>query len=250
MTRGERGPDLDEVGTPEAAWSSCGLQQLPELAIPDYRHAVIVAPHPDDEVLGSAGLMQRLSSRGIPLTIVGVTDGEASHPRSPTVGPRALAERRARERHQALNLLGLGGAAVLSMALADGAVARDAGELAACLTDLLGPDVLCVAPSDHDGHPDHDAAGRAAAMACAATGATFLRYLVWTWHWATPGDARVPWLRGRRLDLSAFERTRKRSATAAFRSQVAPLSDGTGDEAILAPEMLAYFERPFEVFLA
>jgi LmbE family N-acetylglucosaminyl deacetylase len=35
---------------------------------------------------------------------------------------------------------------------------------------------------EHDGHPDHDAAGDAVARACATTGAPFLHSLVWTWH--------------------------------------------------------------------
>jgi LmbE family N-acetylglucosaminyl deacetylase len=45
------------------------------------------------------------------------------------------------------------------------------------------------APWRHDGHPDHDAAGRAATIASAAAGAPLLQYLVWAWHWADPeGD--------------------------------------------------------------
>lgn len=102
----------------------------------------------------------------------GVTDGEASHPRSPTVTPMALTDLRSRERHRAFDLLGLG-ARVHSLGLPDGAVGDDPSELAACLRSLLARDVLCVAPWEHDGHPDHDATGHAAAEACAATGARF-----------------------------------------------------------------------------
>jgi len=51
------------------------------------------------------------------------------------------------------------------------------------------------------------------------------------------------------MALSGRELTRKRSATAAFRSQIAALSDRPGDEAILDASMLAHFDRGFEVFL-
>jgi LmbE family N-acetylglucosaminyl deacetylase len=245
---GEKGPRLDGEGTAESDWEAGNLDQLAALNLGNYRRAVFVAPHPDDEVLASGGLMQRLSGMGIPLTIVSVTDGEGSHPRSPTVTPLVLAEMRARERCQALDHLGLG-ARIHRLGLPDGAVAADTADLFSCLCRLLGPDALCVAPWEYDGHPDHDAAGRACAQACAARDGAFLQSLVWTWHWAAPGDPRVPWPRARRLALTPVELTRKRWASRSFRSQIAPLSDQAGDEAILPPPTLIRFDRPFEVFL-
>lgn len=242
------GPRLDGVGTAESVWTTGNLVGLPALELAAYRRAVFVAPHPDDEVLASGGLMQRLSGTGTALTVVGVTDGEASHPRSLTVTPMVLTDLRARERKGALDLLGVN-ACVHRLGLPDGAVGDDPSELAACLRSLLGGEVLCVAPWKHDGHPDHDATGRVAAEVCAATGATFLRTFVWTWHWATPADARVPWARARRLALTPVEVTRKRWANRSFRSQINPLSEHDGDEAILPPETLARFDRTFEVFL-
>jgi len=249
VTTAATGPRLDVAGTPETAWADGRLDQLGELTVGRRRRAVIVAPHPDDEVLAAGGLMQRLSSGGTELTVVSVTDGEASHPGSPTVTPSALADRRAQELEQALHHLGLSAATVLRLGLADGAVADDAGELATRLGGLLGPDELCLAPWGHDGHPDHDASGRAAATACAATGATLVSYLVWTWHWAVPEDGRVPWAGARQVELSGVELARKRSATGSFRSQIAPLSELRGDEAILDAAMLAHFDRPYEIFL-
>ncbi len=249
MTAAEQLPRLDAAGTPEAAWTDWHLEHLPPLVLGDHRRAVFVAPHPDDEVLASGGLLQRLSSTGTVVTLVSVTDGEASHPRSQTVTPRALADRRARELRQALEFLGLRSVDIVRLALPDGGVDGHREELVACLRGLLGPDVLCVAPWQRDGHPDHDATGAAAATACAATGAPFLKSLVWTWHWAVPSDPRVPWFRARCLPLTRIELTRKRWAIRAFRSQTLPLSSRPGDEAILPPEILVRFDRPHEVFL-
>jgi len=242
------GPRLDRPGTPERAWVG-QLEQVSALRVGRPPRAVIVAPHPDDEVLAAGGLMQRLAHGGTHLTVVSVTEGEASHPNSPTVTPKALAARRAGELRRALDLLGLRSPTVLRLGLADGAVAAQTAALAARLDGLLGPDALCVAPWHHDGHPDHDAAGRAAATACAATGASLVGYLVWTWHWAEPGDHRVPWTRARRVALSGMELTRKRSAIGSFRSQTEALSDRPGDEAVLDVEMVAHFDRPHELFL-
>lgn len=244
-----KGPPLTGPGTSEASWSVWRMEQLAPLDPGIWERAVIVAPHPDDEVLAAAGLMQHVASRGTQLTVVSVTDGEASHPHSPTTTPMAMADRRSRELRQALELLGLRHTEVIRLALADGGVAADIADLVCCLQQLLGPEVLCVAPWKHDGHPDHDATGRAAEEACAVTGAPFLTSLIWTWHWAVPGDHRVPWSQCRRLAMSRLEATRKRWAIRAFGSQIAPLSHRPGDEAVLAPEMLRHFERPHEVFL-
>ncbi len=249
MTTAAPDPRLDRAGTSEAAWIDGQLDQLTDLPIRGWRRAVVIGPHPDDEVLGAGGLMQRLSSGGTPVTLLSATDGEASHPRSPTVTRAGLAARRAGELRQALDLLGLERTTVVRLSLADGAVGAAPSELTTRLDELLGPDVICIAPWSHDGHPDHDATGRVAARACAASGAALVSYLVWTWHWAVPGDHRVPWSSARRLRMSRPERARKRSAIGAFRSQIVALGDGPGDEAILDAGMLDHFGRSYEVFL-
>ncbi|MDQ1427838.1 MAG: hypothetical protein QOK39_1314 [Acidimicrobiaceae bacterium] len=248
MTAAESAPRLDGSGTPEAAWAASRLDRLPLLELGDYRRAVVVAPHPDDEVLGCAGLMQRLAQKGVPLTIVAVTDGESSHPDSPTVTRSVLAALRTFERGMALERLGIV-AQIYRLGLPDGGVAAHSADLAACLRGLLAPQVLCVAPWEHDGHPDHDAAGAAAHEASSAGGATLLRSMIWTWHWAAPDDPRVPWLRARRLPLSQGETSGKQRAIATFASQIAPLSNQPGDETILPQGVVAHFQRSHEVFL-
>ena len=110
-----------------------------------------------------------------------------------------------------------------------------------------GRGTVIVAPWRRDGHPDHEAAGRAAAVAARRTGADLWEYPVWFWHWGKPDDA--PWstLHPFVLDEHAF--AAKRDAVNAHASQVAPLSDLEGDEALLPPELLEHFKAGLEYFL-
>ena len=205
---------------------------------------LIVAPHPDDEVLGLGGLLAMLGEA----EVVAVTDGEASHPGSTVHTREQLAALRRDETAEALHRLGLPGAPVRHLGQPDGGIDEDA--LTMALTALLSPGRWCLATWRGDGHPDHEVVGRAAAAACAATGARLLEYPIWTWHWAGPGDDRVPWHRARRLDLPPAARAAKEAAIQAFPSQINDLGPAPADAAILPPHVLARFRRPFEVVFA
>jgi LmbE family N-acetylglucosaminyl deacetylase len=238
--------DPDHRGTPEPAWlASRRLTACPALTWGPIRRAVVLAPHPDDEVLGVGGTMRQLARAGAELAIVAITDGEASHPRSPTTPPTQLAIRRAEERRRALRLLGVM-ADVVRLGVPDGGVAR-ASDLAQRLIPLVCSADWCLAPWERDGHPDHDAAGIAAVRACAATGVRIVRYPIWAWHWATPDGDELPWRGARRVELAADDLAAKHAAIAAYRSQLAPLSRAAGDEAILPGHVVSHFQRPFEL---
>lgn len=212
-------------GTPEADWRAFGA--LDGLAAWDPGlpgRVVVVAPHPDDEVLGVGGTMTVLDGLGWVVAVVAVTDGEVAAPG---------AVRRA-ESAEAMRRLSLGHVPLVRLGFSDGAVAAAEDELAARLGPLLDGAALCLAPWRGDRHPDHEAAGRAAATACRRAGAALIEYPVWAWHWARPGDGAVPWERARRVDHHAA----KADAAQAFTSQL---------DAILPPPVLARLCRPFEV---
>ncbi|GIJ74281.1 PIG-L deacetylase family protein [Virgisporangium ochraceum] len=232
---------IEGDGTDEAAWSS--LDAFPALEWDAHDPPLVVAPHPDDEILGVGGAMAILGAADV----FAVTDGEASHPGSTVYTPAKLAALRREETDAALDRLGVDPVLVHRLGQPDGGI--DEAALAAALTPLLWPGRWCFATWRGDGHPDHEAVGRAAATACARTGARLLEYPVWMWHWARPGDPRVPWERARRIDLDADVRERKRAAVAEFRSQTGPLGPEPADAPILPPAVLARFERPFETVL-
>ena len=239
---GEQAP-----GTSEQQWSCCAhLGAAPTWLPPAVERVVVVAPHPDDETLAIGGLLSILARREVAVTIVAVTDGEASHPRSPTVSRNEMAVRRGAEQVRALAELG-GAPRVIRLGIADGGAAAARG----AIEDLLAPAVagaqLCFAPYCQDGHPDHDAVGAAARAACLRRDVPFVEYPIWAWHWARPNTDDLPWARARRVALDAEARLVKAAAIAAYGSQIAPLSAAPGDEAILPPPVLARFRRPFEV---
>ncbi|WP_236705440.1 PIG-L deacetylase family protein, partial [Frankia sp. ACN1ag] len=135
----EAGRPFTDDGTPEPVWRAWqpGWSELDLTPAPPA--VVVVAPHPDDEVLGVGGLLVRLHGLGAAITVVAVTDGDASHPGSPTLAPAELARRRIAEQHAALTALGLAQVPVHRIGLGDGRVAGHEAALADQVEPLLTP---------------------------------------------------------------------------------------------------------------
>ncbi|MGN6612362.1 MAG: PIG-L family deacetylase [Angustibacter sp.] len=236
----------DDRGTPEALWDAWPrLRELPELG--PARPTVLLAAHPDDETLGAGGLLALAGRAGVDVHVVVATDGEASHPDSPTHSPADLARWRAKEVEQAVTLLAPD-AHLHLLHLPDGALGDHEDALAQALQPLVHNGSRVVAPWRADAHPDHEAAGRVAARVAADRGAELLEYPIWAWHWSRPGDVRLPWPRAVRQPLDAGTRAAKARAVRAHRSQVEPLSPQRGDEVLLSAEVVAHFERGDEVY--
>ncbi len=251
MISGSRRFTHDGAGTAAAAWRSHPSwppAKPVETVLHHVSRVVVVAAHPDDETLGAGGLVASAAAAGLPVELVVLTDGEGSHPRSPTCPPEVMAHRRRDESHEAARALGES-VVLRSSGLPDGGLQERVGDVTTLLVELLGDarDVLIVAPWRRDGHPDHEAAGCAAAAAAVRTGARLIEYPIWFWHWGDPATA--PWPLLEAVAVSAGSAGRKRAATAAHRTQVAPLSDAPGDEVLLSAEMLAYFDGDREVFV-
>lgn len=214
-------------------------------------HVVVVAAHPDDETLGVGGLLASLGP-SVAVDVVVATDGEASHPASPTHTPERLATRRRAEVREAVGLLAPH-ARLHLLGLPDGGLADpDAtAELVARLVRLVGTDgtgTALVSTYRRDGHPDHEAAARAASSAAWRTDARLLQFPIWWWPWR-PGQP-LPEERVHRIPLSGQARDRKRRALAGHVSQVEPLSDRPGDEVLLPEDVLVHFRGPDEVLVA
>ncbi|MBA2389423.1 MAG: PIG-L family deacetylase [Geodermatophilaceae bacterium] len=238
-------------GTPEADWQSWpGLHRFPALDLAPCVRVVLLAPHPDDEILGVGGLLRQLSARGAAVEVVAVTDGEASHPSSRSVTPHRLAELRRDESLAALGVLGIEQTAVHRLGISDGGVAAAEPALTAAVTDLLAgasAGTWCLSTWDGDGHPDHEAVGRVAGRVCQRFGVRLLTFPIWTWHWARPEDPRVPWSTARAIALDADTHAAKLAAVDCFATQIRPLSPAPEDAPVLAATMLDRLCRRTEV---
>jgi LmbE family N-acetylglucosaminyl deacetylase len=229
---------IDAPGTGESAWRAWPvLGRLPLADVANWSSAVVVAAHPDDEVLGVGGTMALLAAAGARLRLVAVTDGESSH--GDGADRAALARRRVTETAAALNLLGAGHTEVIRLGLPDTGLADREAELATRLQELTSGFDVCLAPWRRDAHADHEAAGRASPVS--------FGYPIWMWHWAYPGDQRVPWHRSVQVPLPPSVAAAKRAAIQCFTSQFEPRPPL--GQPVLTPDTVAHFTRAQEVLL-
>lgn len=239
-------------GTAEAVWEYWLQPRKKTHALEDWlprtARLVVVAPHPDDEVLACGGLIATHRENGGDIAVVAVTDGEASHAGSPLWEPQALAVTRRSESIAGLHKLGVSESSVKRLAIPDGKVAQYTFHLARQLKLLLRPSDLVLTTWRFDGHPDHDATARAASLACSLIGCRLIEAPVWMWHWASPGDPDVPWHHLYCLSLAASARERKKEALAAHVSQLNASNRVEG--AVLGENILARANRAEEYFFA
>ncbi len=239
------------AGTPLDAWrADPQLDALPVLSAAQLfasrTRVVIVAPHPDDEILACGGLLQAAVQHGLPHLLVAVTDGEASHPDSSDWPPERLRLQRPQETLAALACLGVEQPAVLRLGFADGGVSASEDALAGRLRAILAPGDLLVTTWRYDAHPDHEACARACASAAAASGAGLLETPVWGWHWSAPGDGAMPLAQARKLALTPAMLERKRAALMCFHSQIS--ADGRSEGPVLPAHAIERILHPFELY--
>ena len=126
----------------------------PSLSLP--KRAVIVAPHPDDEVIGCGGLIQALVERGTPPHVIILTGGEGSHRGCYDISAEELITGRHNLTIKAAETMGLPLSHIHCLQYPDGGVAIEHPEterLAALLQELR-PDAIFV-PHHGEGWSDH-----------------------------------------------------------------------------------------------
>ena len=237
------------AGTDESRWTGWPAPaSWPRWTSSSWRNSrvLVVAAHPDDEVLGVGGLLAVLAGLGADLRLLWATDGEASHPRSTAEPARRLASIRRAESSVAAERLGLAAVPRIHLGLPDGGLARLEDQLTERIAFQVGADDVVLAPWSGDGHPDHEACGRAA-RPVAPDAARVPRLGV-----ALGGAGRRPGAlvagspdRARRLGAGP-EGSRRLRASA---HQVEPIGPGPADGPVLPDRVLAHFRRDHEVVL-
>ncbi|TFB68421.1 PIG-L family deacetylase [Cryobacterium sp. Hz9] len=241
-----------DKGTLEKVWEAAHWpDRFASLDLDGLKRLVVVSAHPDDESLGVGGLIAHVAGLGLPIVVIVLSNGEASHPQSPTHDPARLAQIRRIEVTDALAHLAPN-ARVHLLELPDGELAEHVGIAAEEIVEAIGEaggSTWVVSPWRADKHPDHAAASAAAERAARERGARLFEYPIWAWHWSTPDAAVWSEATVRLFDLLPAERKAKARALAFHRSQVGPLSDSLGDEEIVPAGFRAHFARDYETLL-
>ncbi len=194
--------------------------------------AIVIAPHQDDETLACGGIIARKRNEGLPVHVVFITDGSASHPHHPRLDPPAIAATRTGEAMQALACLGVERAAVHFLNEPDGSLKTiDPGRREklvnrlAVLFKSIAPSEIFL-PCNPDGSSEHDATFGFVTDAILQAGMQpdIWQYPVWSWwnpllllrRWFATDDCR-------RLPLEDY-RLAKQQAIRCYQSQIAPLA--------------------------
>lgn len=234
--------------TPTSASSATSLARRGcPVELPGVDRIVLVAPHPDDEVLSSGLLLAMAAERRLDVRVVAVTGGEAAYPGQ---DPDELTQIRRGEQLAALAEVGIGTEQVTRCALPDGRVAEHLDRLTSVIARHLDESVatLLVAPSIHDWHPDHEACGRAARSALDLLGGrerlVHWSSLFWAHHHPDrllTSRPRLIRLRGETPQVAARAR-----AVARHRSQfIAP----ENEQPVLDSTLIAHLALPVELYV-
>ncbi len=244
-------PLIRDEGVSDAVWLPWLAHKCPRgVSMSDLvahtQRLVVVAPHPDDEVLACGGLLAHRSRQGLESIVVAVTDGDASHGHEDPSARAALAGRRTEESLAGLRALGLPASCVTRLGIPDGEVAGSVDKVARQLRVILNPLDVVVTTWSGDGHPDHEATAQAARRACAEAQCRLAQAPVWMWHWACPGDPRVPWNAMVAFDLSDADLEAKKYALDHHASQLEDRGEAVGP--VLIPSILERARRRQEFF--
>ena len=120
---------------------------------------------------------------------------------------------------------------------------NDEKKLAQLLAGLVPAEATLIGPFELDGHPDHEATGRACLIAARECGVRMGRYPIWAWY-RDAAELRSQRM-ARRFVLSSQAQCAKKQAIAQFHSQTVERPGG----AIVPSHVLEYFYRPYEIFL-
>lgn len=229
---------LSENGTSHEIWNRA-VSSLPELDVSDWGRAVVVVAHPDDEVFGAGRLISSLEQRGVPVEVIIASRGEGAFEELDGDARERLARTREAESRRAAEVLGLPAPRLLGFP--DGGLARYEQQIAAEVSGALAAAdppghatghaaVALLSHWQYDGHPDHEAVGRAARRACATVGALgrpvrLVSFPIWALHWDDPVDGLVPMSQGARISVDEVDVERAGEAARSFASQTAEWVD-------------------------
>lgn len=173
---------------------------------------LLLAPHPDDEVLGCGGLIYRLMQDHKELEILFVSDGSASHAECCDIPTEAVSLARQKLALNATKILGLPDDKLHFLDLPDGSIPSNYH-----LALPYEPDVILI-PHWGEGWPDHLSV-RQIGLRLASPQTQVYEYCVWMWYYNVWHlFSQKPYV----LKMSKEEHSAKLRAIAAYTEPKAP----------------------------
>jgi LmbE family N-acetylglucosaminyl deacetylase len=218
------------------------------------RPFVVLSPHPDDETLGTGGLIAAARAAGQEVDVIVVTDGSGSHPRSKQYPRQRLVDVRYSEVHQAGLALGLEPDRIVFLGLPDTLAPKSGPQFDAAVEETLNVIRRSEAGAlfvtwERDPHCDHEASAELARVVRRMSpGLKLWAYPIWGWHIEASADIRQPPPMASRIDISPY-RDRKLEAIAAHASQMTDLISDDPKGFRFDKNSLAPFLGQYEYFI-
>ena len=146
---------------------------------------LIIAPHPDDEVIGCAGLIQQSLNQGINLVICILTGGEASHQTCCKIAPQTVKAARHELAQKIDTQLGVPLSNLYFLNFTDGKISKDSTEVEQLKSIIkkTKPDSIYIPHQKGEGWSDHIEAGNIIKELCRNNSASIYEYCVWFWYY-------------------------------------------------------------------
>lgn len=198
----------------------CLLHRSTSLQLKD--KVLIVAPHPDDEVLGCSGLIQRMIENGKQVHIAILSGGGKSHQSCCHIDESTLIDSRRNLSRKAAEILGLPLNQLHFLDYPDGRISYNDPETQRLQTliEKISPDAIFV-PHKGEGWSDHIEAGKIVReiIRTKTTPIQLYEYCVWFWYYNTWN---IDWKNAFVLKMNQKEHRIKLKAIDAYVKPLAP----------------------------
>lgn len=186
----------------------------------NFHHPLIIAPHPDDEVLGCGGLIAKLVHKGIFPHIIMMTEGERSHDSCCTLLQENIAQTRHQLTLRAAKILGLPKNHIHCLHYPDGGITpsnkKETNKLRLLLQNLKCDTIFV--PHWGEGWNDHIMVAQII-KELAITNVQIYEYCVWLWYY---NIWNLSWEKARQLQMNNHEFSLKQKAMHQYVTPLAP----------------------------
>lgn len=197
-------------------------QRRDSFVVSQIHKAIIVAPHPDDEVLGCSGLIQRMIENGKQVHVVILSGGGKSHQDCCHIDESTLIDSRRNLSRKAAEIIGLPLNQLHFLDYPDGRISYNNPETQRLQTliEEISPDVIFI-PHKGEGWNDHIEAGKIIRefIRTKTTPIQLYEYCVWFWYYNVWN---IDWKNAFVLKMNQREHQMKLKAIDAYVKPLAP----------------------------